>query len=50
VPIYASLSGKNVLLGRVFVEDTESAFHLNAPAGTRKIALDPEQTLLTRIR
>jgi hypothetical protein len=50
VPIYAALAGKNVLLGRVFVEDTEATFRLNAPAGTRKVVLDPEQTLLTRIR
>jgi hypothetical protein len=49
VPVYASLSGKNLLLGRVFVEDSETTFHLIAPAGTRRVVVDPEQTLLTRV-
>ncbi|HEX4486130.1 MAG TPA: M1 family aminopeptidase [Terriglobales bacterium] len=49
VPIYASIAGRSVLLGRVFVEDSETSFHLTAPAGTRKVVLDPEQTLLSRV-
>jgi len=48
VPIYAVLAGKNVLLGQVFADGPETNFHLSAPPGTRKIILDPYQTLLTR--
>ena len=48
VSVYASVSGKNVLLGRVFADGPETQFHLTAPAGTHKVVLDPYQTLLTR--
>jgi hypothetical protein len=48
VPIYAVLAGKNVLLGQVFADGPETNFHLSAPQGTRRIVLDPYQTLLTR--
>ena len=50
VPVYAVLSGKMMLLGRVFADGPDTSFHLSAPAGTRKIVLDPYQTLLTRPR
>jgi len=50
VPVYASVSGKNVLLGRVFADGPETQFHLTAPAGTHKVVLDPYQTLLARTR
>ncbi len=48
VPVYAVLAGKNVLLGQVFADGPETNFHLSAPLGTRRIVLDPYQTLLTR--
>ena len=48
VPVYAVLAGKNVLLGQVFADGPETSFRLTAPAGTRKVVLDPYQTLLTR--
>jgi Peptidase family M1 domain len=48
VPVYAVLVGKNVLLGQVFADGPETNFHLSAPPGTRRIVLDPYQTLLTR--
>ncbi len=48
VPVYASVAGKNVLLGRVFADGPETQFHLSAPAGTHKVVLDPYQTLLAR--
>lgn len=48
VPLYASIGGKNVFLGRVFAEGHDTAFHLTAPLHTRKILIDPEQTLLSR--
>jgi hypothetical protein len=48
VPIYAVISGKApVLLGRVFADGLETAFHLSAPVGTRKLLLDPYETVLT---
>jgi hypothetical protein len=48
VPVYAVTSKKTVFLGRVFADGPETPFHLKAPAGTRKIVLDPEQTVLTQ--
>jgi len=50
VPVYAVLAGRTVLLGRVFADGPETNFHLSAPAGTRKVVLDPYQTVLTRPR
>jgi hypothetical protein len=52
VPVYAVVTGKSagkqfVLLGRVFADGEESSFHLPAPAGTSKIVLDPNETILT---
>jgi hypothetical protein len=49
VPVYASVAGKNVLLGRVFADGPETQFRLTAPAGTHKVVLDPYQTVLARI-
>jgi hypothetical protein len=48
VPVYAVLAGRNVLLGQVFADGPETSFRLTAPAGTRKVVLDPYQTLLNR--
>jgi len=50
VPVYAVTAGKQVLLGRVFADGEESSFHIPAPAGTHKIVLDPNQTILTSPR
>ena len=47
VPVYAVTAGKSVLLGRVFADGEESTFHIAAPAGTHKIVLDPNGTVLT---
>jgi hypothetical protein len=48
VPVYAVIAGKQlVLLGRVFADGEESSFRLSAPAGTHKIVLDPNETVLT---
>ena len=49
VPIYAVVAGKMVLVGRVFADGPETQFHLTAPSGTRRVILDPNQTLLTRV-
>jgi len=50
VPLYASMTGKMVLLGRVFADGPETPFHLIAPPGARKVVLDPDQSLLARSR
>ena len=48
VPVYASVTGKQlVFLGRVFADGEETPFRLAAPAGARKIVLDPYETVLT---
>jgi hypothetical protein len=48
VPIYAVASGRPpVLVGRVFADGAETSFHLSAPAGTHKLLLDPNGTILT---
>lgn len=48
VPIYAAVSGKPpVFLRRVFADGAETSFHLTAPAGTHKLLLDPNGTVLT---
>lgn len=48
VPIYAAISGKApLLISLVFADGPESSFHLSAPAGTRKLLLDPYETILT---
>ena len=42
------IAGKQpVLLGRVFADGDESSFRIQAPAGTHKIVLDPNETILT---
>lgn len=49
VPVYASVGAKSlVLLGRVFADGEQTGFRFEAPAGARKLVLDPYQTLLTR--
>ena len=48
VPLYALVGNKTVFLRRVFADGNETPFRLTAPAGTRKILIDPEQTLLSR--
>jgi len=48
VPVYASIGGKNIFLKRIFAEGQETQFRISAPAGVRKLVIDPEQTLLSR--
>ena len=50
VPLYAVVGSKPVYLRRVFADGTETTFRMAVPAGTRKILLDPEQTLLSRAK
>jgi aminopeptidase N len=51
VPVYAQAGAKTpVLLGRVFADGGETQFRLRAPAGSRKLLLDPYQTVLDRPR
>jgi hypothetical protein len=49
VPVYASVAGKPpVFVANVFADGAETPFRLTVPAGTRKLLLDPYQTVLTR--
>jgi Peptidase family M1 domain len=48
VPLYASIGGKNIFLKRIFAEGQETQFRISAPAGVRKLVVDPEQTVLSR--
>lgn len=48
IPVYAVVGNKSTFLGQVFVDGLETPFHLTAPTGTRRIVLDPAETLLTR--
>jgi hypothetical protein len=49
VPIYAATTeGKLVLAGRVFADGEETTIKINVPAGTKKLVVDPFQTVLTR--
>jgi hypothetical protein len=48
LPLYASIGGKNIFIARVFVEGHESTFHVSAPVHTRKILIDPDQTVLAQ--
>jgi hypothetical protein len=50
LPVYAQVAGRNVFLGRVFADGPETSFRFTAPAGARKIILDPDQTVLARPR
>ncbi len=48
VPIYAVVSNKPpAFLGRIFADGPETSFRLTAPAGTHKLLVDPNQTVLT---
>jgi aminopeptidase N len=49
VPVYAEQGNRSIFLGQVFVEGDETPFRLSAPPGTRKVVLDPNQTLLARV-
>ncbi|HEY7406157.1 MAG TPA: M1 family aminopeptidase [Candidatus Angelobacter sp.] len=49
VPLYAvDAAGSSRFLAFVFADDAKTGFSLMAPAGTKQILLDPEETLLRR--
>jgi len=49
IPMYTvDAAGKSKFLGFVFADDTKTEFTLIAPAGTKQIVLDPEETVLRR--
>jgi hypothetical protein len=51
VPVYGVASGNSMtFLGIVLADGSETSFRLSAPAGTRKIVLDPRQTILTTLK
>jgi hypothetical protein len=48
VPIYAVLAGdRRVFAGRIFADGPENSFRQTVPAGTRKLIVDPERTVLS---
>jgi len=51
IPVYGvTAANATVFLGQVLADGPETSFHLNAPAGTRKIVLDPRQTVLSTLK
>ena len=48
VPVYASVGARQALLGYVFADGKETGFRLRAPAGAKKVVLDPYDTVLKR--
>ncbi|MFI5114109.1 MAG: M1 family metallopeptidase [Terriglobales bacterium] len=51
VPVYAVTAGNaTVFLGEILADGPETPFRLSAPPGTRKIVLDPGQTILTSLK
>jgi aminopeptidase N len=49
VPIYAVLSeNRRTFAGRVFADGETSSIRLRVPAGTKKLELDPMETILRR--
>jgi len=47
IPVYGVVGDNKVYLGRVFAEGAETRFTLPAPAGVKRLLLDPNQTVLT---
>jgi hypothetical protein len=47
IPVYGVQAGRQMLLGRVFVDGEESSFRLTAPSAMHKVVLDPNATILT---
>ena len=47
VPVYATTVDKPVLVGIVMADGPETRFHFLVPPNTRKIVLDPYETMLT---
>jgi hypothetical protein len=50
VPLYAVVANRTVFLRRIFADGSETPFRLTVPVGTRKIVIDPERTLLSRVK
>ena len=49
IPMYAlDATGRSQFVGFVFADDAKTEFTLSAPAGTKEIVMDPEETVLRR--
>jgi hypothetical protein len=47
VPIFAQLTGnRRVFVARIFADGPDTAFRISVPPGTRRLLLDPENTIL----
>jgi hypothetical protein len=48
IPVYGTTAtNSTIFLGQVLADGPETLFHFNAPAGVRKIVLDPRETVLS---
>ncbi len=47
VPIYGVAGERKIYVGRVFAEGEETRFSMLAPAGVKRLVVDPYQTVLT---
>jgi Peptidase family M1 domain len=47
VPIYAASGNSRTLIGQVFADGDETSFQLSAPAGTTRLLMDPDRTILS---
>jgi hypothetical protein len=47
VPVYAVSADQKVFLGTVLADGPETTLRLTAPVGTRKVVLDPYETVLS---
>jgi hypothetical protein len=50
VPLYVANGKASFFLTQVLADGPETSFRVNAPIGTRKILLDPHQTILARTK
>jgi hypothetical protein len=51
IPVYGvTATNSTVFLGQVLADGPETTFHFNAPAGIRKIVLDPRQSVLSTLK
>jgi hypothetical protein len=51
IPLYGFTGkGDRLFLGMVFGDGAENSFRVTAPAGIKRVVLDPDQTLLTQVR
>lgn len=48
VPVYATVQGTSLFIGRVFADGSETSFRFTVPPRVKRIVLDPHHTILSR--